>query len=103
MGASAMEQKPLFNEDQLIQASEAAKKFGAMQERAQNLPLFVTGKHGKIKTVLLGYDLFKRMYARLAELEEAENDHILRQRLDEIEEDIIGNSVSWEAIRRTNG
>jgi hypothetical protein len=98
-----MEQKPLFSDDQLIQASEAAKKFGIMQERAQNFPLFVTGKQGKIKTVLLGYGLFKKIYARLAELEEAENDRILRQRLDEVEKDAIGNSVPWDAIRRTNG
>lgn len=103
MSVVAVEHKPLFSDEQLVQASEAAKKFGTIQERAQNIPLFVTGKNGKVKTVMLGYDLYKKIYARLAELEESENGRILRHRLDEIEEDPIGNSVSWGAIRRTNG
>lgn len=102
MGVAVME-KPRFTDEQLIPATEAAKKFGDTQERAQKLPLFVTGKQGKIKTVIIGYDLYEKIYARLAELEEIENERILSQRLAEIEADPIGNSVSWRAVRRTNG
>lgn len=102
MSVAVMGKKPLFNDDQLVQASDAAKKFGAIQDRAQNLPLFVTGKHGKPKTVIIGYDLYKKIYARLTQLEEAENDRILCQRLEEIEKDPVGNSVSWRSVRRTN-
>lgn len=103
MGAAVMEKKPLFSDDQLIPAADAAKKFGAMSDRAQNVPLFVTGKQGKPKTVMIGYELYAKIYARLAELEENENDRILQERLEEIKQDPIGNSVSWRSVRRTNG
>jgi hypothetical protein len=33
------ERKPLFTDEQLIPAAAAAKKFGAMSERAQSGPL----------------------------------------------------------------
>ena len=103
MGGAVMEKKPLFNDDQLISASDAAKKFGVMSDRAQNIPLYVTGNQGKPKTVILGYELYVKFYARLAELEEAENDRILQERLAEIKQNPMGNSVSWKSVRKTNG
>jgi hypothetical protein len=62
----------------------------------------VTGKQGKPKTVILGYDLYLNIYARLAELEEAEHAQILAARLDEINQDPNGNSVLWRSVRKTN-
>ncbi len=95
--------KPLFTDEQLIPAAAAAKKFGAMSDRAQSSPLFVTGKQGKPKTVILGYELYLRIYARLAELEEAEHARSLTTRLEEINQDPIGNSVAWRSVQKTNG
>ncbi len=94
--------KPLFSDEQLIPAAAAAKKFGAMSDRAQSSPLFVTGKQGKPKTVILGYELYLKIYARLAELEEAEHAHVLATRLEEINQDPLGNSVPWRSVRKTN-
>ena len=99
---TAAKKKPVFTEDQLITASDAAKKFGAMSNRAQKLPLFVTQKTGKPKTVLIGYKLYEKIYSRLAELEEASNNIVIEKRLNEIKADPIGNSVSWRDIRRTD-
>lgn len=94
--------KPLFTDEQIIPAAAAAKKFGAMSDRAQSSPLFVTGKQGKPKTVILGYELYLKIYARLAELEEAEHARSLATRLEEIKQDPIGNSVAWRSVRKTN-
>ena len=103
MSGKVIGKKPLFTDDQLIPAAVAAKKFGAMSDRAQDGPLFVTGKQGKPKTVLLGYDLYLKIYARLAELEETVYDRTLEKRLDEIRQDPLGNSVPWRSVRKTNG
>ena len=102
MEAAVDGRKPLFDVDQLIRATDAAKQFGKMSDRAQAQPLFVTGKAGTPKTVLIGYELYERMYARLAELEETMNDQELQARLEEVKRDPAESSVSWRAVRRTN-
>ena len=102
MEAAVNSKKPLFDVDQLIRATDAAKQFGKMSDRAQAQPLFVTGKAGTPKTVLIGYELYERMYARLAELEEIMNDRVLQERLEEVKRDPVESSVSWRAVRRTN-
>ena len=103
MNQANLGKKPLFTDEQLIPAAAAAKKFGAMSDRAQSSPLFVTGKQGKPKTVILGYELYLKIYARLAELEEAEHARVLATRLGEITKDPISNSVPWRSVRKSNG
>ena len=102
MEAALNGKKPLFDVDQLVRATDAAKQFGKMSDRAQAQPLFVTGKTGTPKTVLSGYELYERMYARLVELEETINNQVLQARLEEVKKDPVGSSVSWRAVRRTN-
>lgn len=101
MGAAVLEKEPLFSDDQLIPATQAAKKFGAMQTRAQKEPLFVTGKQGKPNTVMIGFSLYKKIYARLAELEEAEYDRVVYARMRELDENPT-ETVSWRSVRRTS-
>lgn len=103
MDAVISRRKPLFDIDQLIPATDAAKQFGKMSDRAQEQPLFVTGKKGTPKTVLIGYELYEQIYARLAELEEIMNDRVLQERFEEVKKDPVGSSVSWRSVRRTHG
>ena len=49
--------KPLFTDEQIIPAAAAAKKFGAMSDRAQSIPLFVTGKQAGGSELSLVKDL----------------------------------------------
>lgn len=73
-------EKPSFTADQLISASNAAKNFGELRKKAKNLPQFITD-NGEVDTVVVGYDYFEKMYARLKELEAKEEAFILQERM----------------------
>lgn len=92
-------EKPVFNTDQLITASDAAKTFGALRKKAKVLPQFITD-NGKVDTVLLEYAYFEEMYARLKELEEFEETRILSERIARLDND-PSSAISWKDIKRT--
>ncbi|MCY6485434.1 hypothetical protein OW763_13955 [Clostridium aestuarii] len=65
--------KPSITKDQMVKSSEAAKRFGTIRKRAKDQPLYITD-NGNIDSVLLGYEYFEKMYKRLMELEEKEEE-----------------------------
>jgi PHD/YefM family antitoxin component YafN of YafNO toxin-antitoxin module len=91
--------KPSFHVDQLVSSSDASKKFGELRKRAKLEPQFIT-ENGSVDTVLVGYDYFEKMYQRLKELEEREEEQILTERIARLEAD-PESAVSWKAIRRS--
>lgn len=91
--------KPNITKDQLVKSSEASKRFGTIRRRAKDEPLYITD-NGNIDSVLLGYEYFEKMYKRLMELEEKEEERILSNRIEDIEKNPT-TAVSWRNIRRT--
>lgn len=92
-------QKPVFNADQLVNASDAAKRFGDLRKKAKISPQFVLD-NGSIETVVIDYELYEQMYSRIMELEEREETQILSERLERLETNPeIG--IPWKAIRRS--
>lgn len=91
--------KPVFNTDQLISASKAAKKFGAVRESAKKAPQYITD-NGEVDSVILGYEYFEQMFSRLQELEELEETRILSERIDRLDNE-PSSAVSWKDIRRS--
>ncbi|HWQ73046.1 MAG TPA: type II toxin-antitoxin system Phd/YefM family antitoxin [Desulfitobacteriaceae bacterium] len=85
--------------DQMIKASEAAKKFGYARKKAKDLPQFIT-ENGNIDSVLMGYDYYLKMYQRLIELEEKEESRILNERIERLEND-PAQGIPWRTIRRS--
>lgn len=90
--------KPTFSADQLVSASTAAKTFGAIRKKAKTAPQFITD-NGEVDTVVLEYNYFEEMYARLQELEEKEEDRVLQQRIERLEEN-PSVAVPWKSVRR---
>ncbi|MDR3585217.1 MAG: type II toxin-antitoxin system Phd/YefM family antitoxin [Desulfosporosinus sp.] len=85
--------------DQMIKASEAAKKFGYARKKAKIMPQFIT-ENGNIDSVLMDYEYYLKMCQRLVELEAKEDTRILDERIDRLENDPT-QGVSWQSIRRT--
>lgn len=91
--------KPVFNTDQLISASKAAKKFGAVRKNAKTTPQFITD-NGEVDSVVLGYAYFEQMFSRLKELEELDETRILAERINRLEND-PDSAISWKDLRRS--
>lgn len=91
--------KPLFNADQLISASKAAKKFGTVRENAKKAPQYITD-NGELDSVLMGYKYFEEMFSRLKELEELDEIRVLSERIDRLDND-PSSAISWKDIRRS--
>lgn len=85
--------------DQMIKASEAAKKFGYARKKAKDMPQFIT-ENGTIDSVLMDYEYYLKMYQRLVELEAKEDTRILNERIDRLENDPT-QGIPWRSIRRT--
>lgn len=66
---ASLRTKPVFNVDQLVSNTEAAKKFGELRKKAKLLPQYITD-NGNVDTVLLSYELYEALYQRLAEVEQ---------------------------------
>jgi PHD/YefM family antitoxin component YafN of YafNO toxin-antitoxin module len=98
MGAKVME-KPTFSVEQLISASSASKNFGSLRKKAQTSPQFITD-NGSVDTVVMGYDYFEKLYERLTELEEKEEENILLERIERLENN-PSSAVDWREIRRS--
>jgi PHD/YefM family antitoxin component YafN of YafNO toxin-antitoxin module len=69
MGGAISMGKPAFTVDQIIQASVAAKHFGAVRKQAQEAPVVILD-NGAPDSVLMNYIVFEQMVQRLQELEE---------------------------------
>lgn len=85
--------------DQMIKASEAAKKFGYARKKAKDMPQFITD-NGNIDSVLMGYEYYLKMYQRLIELEAKEDTRVLSERIDRLENDPT-QGIPWQSIRRS--
>lgn len=91
--------KPSITKEQIVKSSEASKRFGQIRKKAKDAPLYITD-NGSIDSVLLGYEYFEKMYGRLVELEEREEERMLSKRISDLE-DNPSSAVSWRDIRRT--
>ncbi len=98
MSALTME-KPTFTKEQLVSAATASKKFGDLRKRAQNCPLFITD-NGNVDTVVIGYDVYEKMFQRLIELEEKEEARLLVERMEQLDKD-PSIAIPWKTVRRT--
>ncbi len=85
----------VFGADQIISASEAAKRFGELKKRAVLKPQFILSG-GKVEAVVVNFKQYEAQMKRLHELEE---EALLVQRIDRLEKD-PGCAVPWEEIRR---
>lgn len=85
--------------DQMIKASDAAKKFGRARIRAKELPQFIT-ENGNIDSVLMDYEHYLKMYNRLKELEAMEEARVLNERIDRLDKEPT-QSIPWHSIRRS--
>jgi len=65
----AITEKPKFTTEQIVSASYAAKRFGEVRKNAKEAPQFISDNN-KIETVVINYEHFEDMYARLRDLEE---------------------------------
>jgi len=91
--------KPTFNKGQLVTSTEASKRFGELRKKAKETPQFIT-ENGKVETVVLDYDYFESLFARMMELEQKEEAGILVERITRLEESPeLG--VPWRSIRRS--
>lgn len=90
--------KPTFNVDQLITSTEASKRFGEIRKKAQQEPQYITD-NGNVDTVMIGYDLFEKLYDRLSQLEQLEEERTLLQRIERLEQNPTA-ARSWNEIRR---
>ena len=91
-------EKPKFDTDQLISASDAAKRFGELRRKAQDAQQFILD-NGKVNTVVIGYEYYEQLFARLMELEEAEEIRMLSSRIARLERE-PSSGVSWRNIRQ---
>lgn len=92
-------EKPKFDTDQLISASDAAKRFGDLRKKAQEAPQFIMD-NGKVNTVVIGYEYYEQLFARLMELEEAEATRMLGARIECLESD-PASGIRWRSVRRS--
>lgn len=99
MEMSVIMEKPKFDRDQLIKASDVPRQFAAIRKQAKEKPLVVT-ENGEFDTVILDYQYFENLYSRLMELEEQNEFMILTKRLEDIEKN-PEKVVNWRDIRRS--
>ena len=86
----------VFSADQMISASDAAKRFGELKKRAAVKPQFILSG-GKVEAVVVD---FKQYEAQMKRLQELEEDAMLVQRIERLEKD-PGCAVPWEQVRRS--
>lgn len=85
----------VFSADQIISASDAAKRFGELKKKAASKPQFILSG-GKVEAVVMNFSQYESQMKRLQELEE---EVLLLQRIERLEKD-PGCAVPWEQIRR---
>lgn len=103
MGAMTLT-KPVITVDQMVRASEAAKKFGEIRRKAKDEPQFITEK-GMVDTVLLDYELYEQMFEIISEVcemaaAEKEEERMLLERVERLEKK-PGLAIPWREVKRT--
>jgi PHD/YefM family antitoxin component YafN of YafNO toxin-antitoxin module len=93
-GVAAMD-KPAFTRDQIITASDAARNFKGLRQKAKSAPQVILD-NGVLDSVVLDYDQYERIVLRLQELEE----QILVERLERLEQD-PSIAIPWRKVRRS--
>ena len=83
MGMKVME-KPQFNVDQVIPASQAAKRFAEVRRNAKTKPQFIS-QNNSIDTVIQSYENYEKMYMELESLRELLFDLHLSDRIQKAE------------------
>lgn len=83
MGSSVME-KPQFNKDQVISASNAVKKFAEVRRNAKSNPQFIS-QNNNIDSVIQSYEDYEKMYMELESLRELFFDLQLSERIEKAE------------------
>ncbi|WP_059106215.1 type II toxin-antitoxin system Phd/YefM family antitoxin [Shouchella shacheensis] len=68
MGVDTME-KPLFTKNQIVPATTASKSFSEVRKKAVVEPQFISD-HNEIKTVVIDYKDYEKLYSELNELRE---------------------------------
>jgi hypothetical protein len=97
MGGMAVE-KFYIATDQMIPATEVAKQFKAVRDKAKLEPQYILDR-STIDSVLVGFELFQKLVERLQELEEENLMLTVANRLEEYEKDpSVG--IPWSQIRR---
>lgn len=89
----------LFSADQIVSASEAAKRFGELKKKAATKPQFVLSG-GKVEIVIVNFDHYEAQCKRLQELEQQVEEKLLEQRIERLEK-APSCAVSWKSIRRS--
>jgi PHD/YefM family antitoxin component YafN of YafNO toxin-antitoxin module len=92
-------EKPKFDTDQLISATDAAKRFGDVRKKAQDAPQFIMD-NGKVNTVILAYHYYEQLFSRLQELEQAEETRILSARIEHLDNS-PASGKQWRTVRRS--
>ncbi|WP_338433333.1 type II toxin-antitoxin system Phd/YefM family antitoxin [Clostridium tyrobutyricum] len=90
--------KPKITKDQIVKSSIVSKRLGQYRKKAKENPIYISD-NGNIDTVILSYDQFEKMYKRLAELEEKEEERIIGDRINQVEKN-PELSAKWKDIRR---
>lgn len=83
MGSRVME-KPQFNKDQVISASNAVKKFAEVRRNAKRNPQFIS-QNNNIDSVIQSYEDYEKMYMELESLRELFFDLQLSERIEKAE------------------
>ena len=86
----------VFSADQIISASDAAKRFGELKKRAALKPQFILSG-GKVEAVVVN---FKQYEAQMKRLQELEEDAMLVQRIERLEKN-PSCAVPWEQVCRS--
>ena len=76
--------KPQFNVDQVISASNAAKRFAEVRRNAKTRPQFIT-QNNSIDSVVQSYEDYEKMYMELETLRELFFDLNLSDRIEKAE------------------
>ncbi|AND86373.1 prevent-host-death family protein [Clostridium tyrobutyricum DIVETGP] len=81
--SAVIDTKPKITKDQIVKSSVVSKRLGQYRKKAKENPIYISD-NGNIDTVILSYDQFERMYERLAELEEKEEERIIGDRIKQV-------------------
>jgi hypothetical protein len=71
-----------FSEDQLVSASVASRKLGAIRKRAKKAPQFIL-ENNQVETVLIDFEQYKQLVDRLNTLEEEQLYQKAAQRIEQ--------------------
>lgn len=96
--SAIIDTKPKITKDQIVKSSIVSKRLGQYRKKAKENPIYISD-NGNIDTVILSYDQFEKMYERLAELEEKEEERIIGDRINQVEKN-PELSAKWKDIRR---